>query len=86
MTKTRILVFLLLFCGQLIWDACREPERLPKKVKSKQESIKGTNAKDPVQIILFFGNSLTAGYGVKPEDAFPGLIQKRLEVWYFPTK
>lgn len=79
MTKTRILVFSLLFSVQLIWDACREPERLPKKVKSKQESMKGTNVKDPVQIILIFGNSLTAGYGVKPEDAFPSIIQKRLD-------
>ena len=68
MTKTRILVILLLFTVQLFWDACREPERFPKKVKSKQESMKGANAKDTVQNILFFGNSLTAGYGVNPED------------------
>lgn len=79
MTKTRILVFSLLFSVQLIWEACREPERLPIKVKSKQESMKGTKAKDSALIILFFGNSLTAGYGVKPEDAFPSIIQKRLD-------
>lgn len=30
-------------------------------------------------IILFFGNSLTAGYGIDPEDAFAGLTQKRLD-------
>jgi acyl-CoA thioesterase-1 len=29
--------------------------------------------------IIFFGNSLTAGYGVEAEEAFPGLIQKRLD-------
>ena len=86
MTKTRILVISLLFTVQLVWDACREPERFPKKVKSKQESMNGTNTKEPALIILFFGNSLTAGYGIKPEDAFPGIIQKRLDSLVLPYK
>lgn len=30
-------------------------------------------------MILFFGNSLTAGLGVEPEEAFPGVIEKRLD-------
>ena len=29
--------------------------------------------------ILFLGNSITAGYGVRPEQAFPALIQKRID-------
>lgn len=29
--------------------------------------------------ILFFGNSLTAGYGVEPQEAFPSLIQHRID-------
>ncbi len=29
--------------------------------------------------ILFFGNSLTAGFGVELDMAFPGLIQKRID-------
>ncbi len=29
--------------------------------------------------IIFFGNSLTAGYGVEPSEAFSGLIQKRVD-------
>ena len=29
--------------------------------------------------ILFFGNSLTAGYGLDPEQAFPALIQNKLD-------
>ena len=31
------------------------------------------------KIILFFGNSLTAGYGLEPSEAFPALIQQRLD-------
>ena len=29
--------------------------------------------------IVFFGNSLTAGYGLSPEQAFPALIQKKID-------
>jgi acyl-CoA thioesterase-1 len=29
--------------------------------------------------IIFFGNSLSAGYGVEPSEAFPALIQNRLD-------
>ncbi|MBJ6110003.1 arylesterase [Hymenobacter sp. BT523] len=29
--------------------------------------------------LLFFGNSLTAGYGVEPEQAFPGLIGQKID-------
>lgn len=30
------------------------------------------------QTILFFGDSITAGYGLSPEEAFPALIEKQL--------
>ncbi len=31
------------------------------------------------KIIVFFGNSLSAGYGVEPHESFPSLIQKRID-------
>lgn len=31
------------------------------------------------KIILFFGNSLTAGYGLDPTEAFPALVQQKLD-------
>lgn len=36
--------------------------------------------------ILFFGNSLTAGLGVEPEQAFPGLIDHRLDSLGYPYR
>jgi acyl-CoA thioesterase-1 len=30
------------------------------------------------KVILFFGDSLTAGYGLNPEDAFPAVVDKSL--------
>ena len=32
----------------------------------------------PTKVILFFGDSLTAGYGLSPEEAFPALVEKSL--------
>jgi acyl-CoA thioesterase-1 len=32
----------------------------------------------PVRVIMFFGDSLTAGYGLSPEEAFPALVEKAL--------
>lgn len=32
-----------------------------------------------MKTILFFGNSLTAGYGVDPSEAFPALLQDKLD-------
>jgi acyl-CoA thioesterase-1 len=31
-----------------------------------------------VKVILFFGDSLTAGYGLSPEEAFPAQVEKSL--------
>lgn len=36
------------------------------------------------KVIVFFGNSLTAGYGVEPEEAFPGLLQQRIDSLTLP--
>ena len=38
------------------------------------------------KVILFFGNSLTAGYGVDPGQAFPALIQRRIAALNWPFK
>ena len=32
-----------------------------------------------LKTILFFGNSITAGYGVDPSEAFPALIQNKID-------
>lgn len=38
------------------------------------------------QIIMFFGNSITAGYGLEIGEAFPALIQRRLDSLGYPYK
>ena len=51
-----------------------------------------TNSKDTivtntaVKTVVFFGNSLTAGYGVDPTQAFPALIQQKIDSLKLPYK
>lgn len=35
-------------------------------------------ASQPTKVLLFYGDSLTAGYGLSPDDAFPAIIEKIL--------
>jgi acyl-CoA thioesterase-1 len=59
--------------------ACSDAERTSNdKIASKnQEVTQKSMEKRPT--ILFFGNSLTAGYQLDIEEAFPALIQERLD-------
>ncbi|MET4075602.1 arylesterase [Hymenobacter sp. UYCo722] len=41
-------------------------------------------AKTATKRLLFFGNSLTAGYGVEPEEAFAGLIGHKIDSLKLP--
>jgi acyl-CoA thioesterase-1 len=40
--------------------------------------VTGLGAAEP-KTLLFFGDSLTAGYGLDPDEAFPALIQQKLD-------
>ena len=46
-----------------------------KEVKEGEQTAESPSKKT----ILFFGNSLTAGYGIDPEESFAGRIQTRLD-------
>lgn len=49
-------------------------------VKTGEEEKKDTTSKtDNSKTIVFFGNSLTAGYGLTPAEAFPALIQQKID-------
>lgn len=50
-----------------------------------QENVENTSTKE-VKNILFFGNSLTAGYGLELSQAFPALIQEKIDSLNLPYK
>jgi acyl-CoA thioesterase-1 len=74
----------LYFIAFLMISACTSPqnkqEEVPvkKNVKAQKDTIMKT--------ILFFGNSLTAGYGLEPEESFPSLIQLKIDSLNLPYK
>jgi len=70
----------------LIVPSCKPKQESVQQVDSGVENTyqttNSTNTneeKSDVKHILFFGNSLTAGYGLDENESFPALIQQRLD-------
>ena len=60
-----------------------------KQTANREKTLKKETAASPQQemkTILFFGNSLTAGYGLDPSEAFPALIQEKIDSLNLPYK
>ena len=70
----------LLIIGLFLTVSCSSPETAKKSAQEAELSSKETaSKKGPKRVILFFGNSLTAGYGIDTRDRFTSLIQARLD-------
>ena len=70
----------------LLVPSCKPKQESVQQVDSGNENTyqttQSTNTneeKSDVKHILFFGNSLTAGYGLDENESFPALIQQRLD-------
>lgn len=78
MKKISIIIFSLI----LLFSGCSADKR------SKESDQKKATAENTTTIkkknIVFFGNSLTAGYGLSPEQAFTALIQKKIDSLNLP--
>ena len=66
------LMFLLLGCGE------KTSKKETTEVTTNEET-EVTETTGPSKKILFFGDSLTAGYGLEVSEAFPALIQQRID-------
>lgn len=67
-----LLLFFLSSCG----NADKKKEG---KEDGEENVIEEKAQKEDKGVILFFGNSLTAGYGLEPNEAFPALIQNKID-------
>lgn len=76
----KLLKFRYFFLLLLILS-CKEATKTETNVQESPDSeVTTTEAvENRSKIILFYGNSLTAGYGIDLDQAFPALIQKRLD-------
>jgi acyl-CoA thioesterase-1 len=54
--------------------------------KQKREQAPASPDKSKSKTIVFYGNSLTAGYGVDPSEAFPALVQNKIDSLQLPYK
>lgn len=50
------------------------------------DAVDKITANDTRAVILFFGDSITAGYGIDEREAFPALIQQRLDSLELPWR
>jgi len=66
------LFLLILSCNE---SSEKKAESKPENTTETPESTNNTSEK----VILFFGDSLTAGYQLDTQEAFPALIQDRLD-------
>ena len=66
----------MLFLSAFVFS-CNQNEKPGGKKESSGNDT--TAISKTVKTIVFFGNSLTAGYGLDPSQAFPALIQKKLD-------
>lgn len=66
------------FCFLVISCAGNDAKKIDKQEKKESINIE-TQSETSQKIILFFGNSLTAGMGLEVEEAFPALVQKKLD-------
>jgi acyl-CoA thioesterase-1 len=78
-------IFCLLFPLLFFWG-CKEKEKTDERLKTS-DSLSGKPMPSlPKKTIVFFGNSLTAGFGLDLSEAFPSLIQSRIDSLKLPYK
>ncbi|MFT5165058.1 MAG: acyl-CoA thioesterase-1 [Saprospiraceae bacterium] len=86
----KALLKLTVFWGLLFWGACNVAEKDQKTsspaVDSDPVAVTPIAKEEKIKSIVFFGNSLSAGYGVNPEECFAGLIEKRVDSLGLPYK
>jgi acyl-CoA thioesterase-1 len=68
----------LSFCFLVMSCAGNDAKKIEKQENNESINIE-TQSENSQKIILFFGNSLTACMGLEVEEAFPALIQKKLD-------
>lgn len=82
--RSTLNILLISFCASFLFS-CNgnsqqaDPEATASEPSTSSEEETGKEEEEE-RVILFFGNSLTAGYGLDdPSAAFPGLIQQKID-------
>lgn len=77
---------LVLICIAASLVACSENNNAPDSARSDTAQAKVKPPVSAKKTILFFGNSITAGYGLDQSEAFPARIQEKIDSLNMPYK
>ena len=77
MQRTRKKVSIFITALVVLLSACNNNEN--PAVNDQNNTVKDSVTVAKKKTIVFFGNSLTAGYGLSPSQAFPAIIQKKID-------
>lgn len=65
-------------CFFLLAGCCRSGKD-GDAVQNEETTVTAGTSRNEKKVIIFFGNSLTAGYGLKMSEAYPALIQSKID-------
>ena len=71
-------LFLLLFMSFTLFS-CGESNKKDESQDSEASAESETDNEDSKKVILFFGDSLTAGYGLEKGEGFPEILQQKID-------
>lgn len=74
-------LILAIFCLVFL-NSCKNEEKQSvsaSEENTEQEQVSAENTTEEVPVVLFFGTSLTAGLGLDTAEAYPALIQKKMD-------
>lgn len=63
----------------VIFSYCSSPKSEEEVNDTSENTTAAVEEQEQQKNILFFGNSLTAGYGIDQDDSFAGLTQKKID-------
>jgi len=78
----RILLIVLGIANFLMLMSCNSKPIITENQEVISDSVRNNSPKT----IIFFGNSLTAGYGLEPAEAFSAVIQQKIDSLNLPYK
>ncbi len=72
---------LLILVTCITFIGCKDDKSTPNQSQQavKNEVITVESEKSDKKVILFYGNSLTAGYGLDENESFPSIIEDRID-------
>lgn len=78
--------FVVMICIAVMMVSCGQNKESKETVGTDTLSTTPHTATSKDKTIVFFGNSITAGYGLDLSEAFPARIQEKLDSMHLPYK